>query len=345
MKFLEKFGPVWLTFILASTSIVLSIFILSLVLNSSFLLATSKIAFIIVLSIFWLIAVLWVLKYVTRVGSMREDFSSSTNLSIAGLLSVIYYAFAFFYITFFGKSNISMEVFSFIFILAFVYSLIINVVFDYRVFSGRIKTASLTFVNIIPSIVMAGGIILSSVLVPDLEGTVLSFLAPGIIYLTMMGFGISILQFLFISTSAFHSYLSGDRPRNEIPFTMLPVGGLSMFLLNLLLLPDLNLIHYFQFPEEIFLEISIMIWGAILLYMIISLSFLISTRFEQFTFSLFAYVFPMGIADFATYLLWDNTRTYLFKIATLVISFMVFVLYIFASLKNFNFKMKPDSLK
>ena len=33
------------------------------------------------------------------------------------------------------------------------------------------RHGSLTFVNIIPSIVMAGGIILSSVLVPDLEGS------------------------------------------------------------------------------------------------------------------------------------------------------------------------------
>ena len=345
MKFLEKFDPVLLTFILASTSVVLSIFILSLVLNSNILLIASKIVFIVVLVIFLISSVLWILKYITRTGSLKRDLISSTNLSISGLLSVIFYAFGFFYITFFGKSNNIMGIFSFIFILAFIYSLIINVVFDYRVFSGKIRQGSLTFVNIIPSIVMAGGIILSSVLVPDLEGSEFNYLIMTIVYLTMMGFGISIMQFLFISTSAFHSYLSGGKPKKEIPFTMLPVGGLSMFVLNFLLLPDLDLSHSFQFPEAILLEISIMIWGAILLYLIIALSFLVFTKFDKYTSSLFAYVFPVGIADFATYLLWNSTRTYFFKLGTLVISFLVFLLYSFALIKNFSFRIKINSFK
>lgn len=340
MKFLEKFGPIWLPFILASTSVVLSIFILSLVLNTNILLSFSKIAFIIVLSFFLITTVLWILKYITKTGSIRKDLNSGNNLSISGLLSVTFYAYGFFYITFFGKSNITMGILSYVFILTFVYSFIINLVFDYRVFTGKITSGSLTFVNIIPSIVMGGGIILSSILVPDLEGTPFSYLTTTLVYLTMMGFGISIVQFFFISSSAFRSYLLGVKPRTEIPFTMLPVGGISMFLLNFLLLPDLNMKNSFQFPGAIFTEVSVMIWGSVILYMAISLSSIIFTKFEKSTSSLFALVFPCGIADFATYLLWFSTRSYFFKLATLVISFLVFLLYLFALENNLSLKIK-----
>jgi len=330
VKKLSGIKPQWFSLVLGTLSISLALYVLSLAFSISFLFALGEYVFIAVLAIFWIIFVLWIYRYVSSPSYLRSDLSNPETVSFTALLGVLFYAGAFFYITYFAPGETQVEIILYIYFFMYIFIMALNVLLNYMVYSGKVRIENVNYAFLIPSIVMGGGIILTSVLIPSSYFSGDMALLTSIYTTTLLGFGIFVFQFIFYGTAAFFSFMMGRKDPASMPTTMLPLGAVSMIVINLMLIPTFNSLKIFYFPESFAETISLALWGVEIIYFLVGSAVLFSGIRKRVFLSAWAFVFPVGISIFSDFLLWDYLRYFFIKIFIFAISILLLIYYIYA---------------
>ena len=320
----------WFSLVLGTLSISLALYVISLAFNIHFLFTMGKYVFIAVLALFWIIFILWIYRYISDPSSFRSDLSKPESISFTALLGVLYYAGAFFYITYFAPGGTTIEIILYLYFIVYFFILSLNVLLNYMVFSGKIKIENINYALLIPSIVMGAGVILTSVLIPGTYFAGNTGLLTAIYGTTLFGFAISVFQFIFYGSAVFVSFMMGKKESYAMPTTMLPLGAVSMFVINLALIPTFNSLKIFYFPESVAETLSMALWGVEVLYFLVGSSVLFSGIRRRRSLSVWAFVFPVGISIFSDFLLWDSLGYYFFKIVIVAISAIMLFYYVYA---------------
>jgi hypothetical protein len=274
-----------------------------------------------------------------------RDLNDQNKLNFATLLGVIYYAFAFFYIIYFGVSEALLFLSVYIYFIVFIIVFILNVLLNIRLFTGKLDATMLNFAYIIPSIVMGAGIILTSILIPDrmLQGDYELLTA---LYLSsILGLGICLIQFIFYGVIIFGTFLGEAKNIQKISSSMLPLGAFSIITLNLLIFPQFNSLNIFYFSGSVAFDLSLLIWGTEILYMCSGVFIFLWMSNNISPLSKWAFVFPLGISIFSTFLLWSYDQLMVFKYAALFQSIILIYIFLQSSmgmLKSIFYKKSED---
>ena len=320
----------WFSLVLGTLSVSLALYVISLAFNLHFLFTLGKFVFIAVLVIFWIIFILWIYRYVSASSNFRSDFSKPESISFTALLGVLYYAGAFFYITYFAPGGTTVEIILYLYFIVYFFILGLNILLNYMVYNGKIKIENMNYALLIPSIVMGAGVILTSVLIPGTYFSGNKEVLTAIYATTLTGFAISVFQFLFYGSAIFVSFMTGKKESYAMPTTMLPLGAVSMIVINLILIPTFNSLKIFYFPESVAETLSMAMWGVEMLYFLVGSSVLFSGIGKRRSLSVWAFVFPVGISIFSDFLLWDSLGYYFFKIVIVAMSAIMLFYYVYA---------------
>lgn len=330
MQKLSDLQPQWFSLVLGTLSISLALYVISLAYSIHFLFTLGKIVFIAVLALFWIIFILWIYRYVLSPSNFISDLSKPETISFTALLGVLFYAGAFFYITYFTPGQSTVEIILYLYFIVYFLILGLNILLNYMVYTGKVKIENLNYSLLIPSIVMGAGVILTSVLIPGSYFSGNQELLTAIYATTLMGFAISVFQFLFYGSAVFVSFMMGKKESHSMPTTMLPLGAVSMMVINLILIPTFNPLKIFYFPESVAETVSVALWGVEVLYFLVGSSILFSGIGKRRSLSIWAFVFPVGISIFSDFLLWYYLGYYFFKIVIVAISLIMLFYYIYA---------------
>ncbi|WP_393971345.1 hypothetical protein OXIME_001618 [Oxyplasma meridianum] len=330
MQKLSGLQPQWFSLVIGTLSISLVLYVLSLAFSIPFLFTLGKYVFIAVLVIFWIVFILWIYRYILSPPNLKNDLSQPETLSFTALLGVLFYAGAFFYITYFAPDSTTLVIILYLYFIVYCFIMAVNIVLNYMVYTGKVKIEDVNYVFIIPSIVMGASVILSSVLIPSPYFSGNKGILTDIYITTLLGFAVSVFQFIFYGSAVFVSFMMGRKKTYSMPTTMMPLGAVSMFVINLMLIPTFNSLKIFYFPKPFAETLSIALWGVEILYFFVGSAVLFSGIGKIRSLSVWAYVFPVGISVFSDFLLWDFLGYYVFKIVIVAISVIILLYYIYA---------------
>ena len=320
----------WFSTVLGTLSLSLALYVLSFVFGIGLLFSLGKVVFIAAIALFWFVFIMWIYRYTSNPLNLKNDFSSPDAISFTALLGVIFYACAFFYIAYFSPGKTVVEIILYLYFIVYFFILLLNILLNYMVYSGKVRLEKVSYANIIPSIVMGAGIILTSVLITGGYFSGNTEILTTIYFTTLMGFGISVLQFIFYGVSAFVSFMESKKDDRYMPTTMLPLGAISMIVINILFLPLFNSLGIFYLPESDAALISVTLWGVEILYFMVGSSVLFSGLKKKRSLSVWAFVFPVGISIFSDYLIWYTIGYNFFAAVIVLFSLILVVYYIYA---------------
>ncbi len=328
--------------IIGTLSLGLSFFVISQVFNINIFYRLGEIIFFLVLIIYLFNIILSLLFYSKKRNRNLRLFSNPGSLSLMSFAGVIYYALVFFYYTYIGLNQFSINIISWLFFAVWTFVFIINVRLNYLIYNGKIKIDDVTYLLNIPSIVMGGGIIMTSVLIPSglfPDGSQILFY---LYFATVVGFGISLIQFFLVSSASLTSHFINNQKEGKKGTTMIPLGAASIIVFNLLLLPSFNKLGIFIFPNRIFFDLAMLFWSFEVLILITGAFTVINSRYEEHDITVWAYVFPVGISIFSDFLLYLETNDIIFKIDIVLSSILLFFLYCFSLYQSF---LKNNSVR
>lgn len=313
--------------IIGTMSIALSFFVISQVFGIGILNFLAELLFLIV-AVTYVISLSWsVFNYTIGRISWRNDFKNPARLSMMSFAAVIFYASGFFYIQYFGLNNSVAELLSTLFIIVWFFVFTLNLRLAYLIYNGQIRMSDITYLIIIPSIVLGAGIIITSVLLPYRflsEGVNISF---SLYMLSLVGFGISVIQFFLLSSISLFSNILNQSGIRKAGTTMIPLGAASIIILNLILFPTFNDLKILYFPERFSIDLSIGFWGFEIFVMVTGLLTAFKTIGGNHDISVWAYVFPVGISIFSDYLLFLFTGFAIFRVSIIAVSAVLFGMY------------------
>jgi tellurite resistance protein TehA-like permease len=327
----------WFPVVLGTLSISLAFFIIYLVFHNQLIFDAGKIIYFIVLAFFAFVFASWLYRYIRNKKLIMEDYNDITKLSFLAFLGVLYYAFAFFYTAYVGISSFVAYLFFYLFIFFYLFVILVNIVLNYNLYTNKYSFDKVTYAILVPSIVLSANIILSSVLLTPPIADYYSRDILQIIYImTMVAFGISFFQFLFVGISAYISHIS-NRPNylQTSPAAMIPVGASSMLIINIMFMPLFNYIGLFQVPADLAIDLSIMLWGFDLFLFLVSGAIAITHIKCRQSMTVWAYVFPVGVSTFSDYMLWLYTKLELFVYSILIFTGGLIILYIYAWINTY----------
>ncbi len=328
----------WFPVVLGTLSLALAFYIDYLVFNTYILFIAGKIIFYIDVVFFIFVFASWIYRYILDSKKIKEDYNNITMLSFTAFLGIIYYAFAFFYISYTGINRGNAYLFYYLFIFFYLFVLSINVLLNYNLYTNRYTFNNISYANLVPTIVMGADIILSSVLLTAPASQYYSRTALQTMdFMTVFAFGISFLQFLFIGISAYISHIQDKKEYlNTIPAAMIPVGASSMFIINLLFMPQFNYIGLFSIEESNVKFISVMLWGFDIFLFLVSGLISASHMRKKQSMTVWAYVFPVGISIFADYMLYITTKLVIFTYSIEIFTGIVVIFYIYSWINTYR---------
>jgi tellurite resistance protein TehA-like permease len=327
----------WFPVVLGTLSISLAFFIIYLVFHNQLIFDAGKIIYFIVLAFFAFVFASWVYRYIRNKKLIKEDYNDMTKLSFLAFLGVLYYAFAFFYIAYVGISSFVAYLFLYLFVFFYLFVIIVNIVLNYNLYTNKYTFDRVTYAILVPSIVLSANIILTSVLLtPPIAGYYSMDILKTVYVMTMVAFGISFFQFLFVGISAYISHIS-NRPNyiQTSPAAMIPVGASSMLIINIMFMPQFNYIGVFHITNSLAVDFSMMLWGFDLFLFLVSAAIAITHIKYRQSMTVWAYVFPVGVSTFSDYLLWASTRLELFVYSILIFTTGLIILYIYAWINTY----------
>ena len=327
----------WFPVVLGTLSISLAFFIIYLVFHSKFLFVVGKIIYFIVLIFFAFVFVSWIFRYIKNKNLIMEDYKDITKFSFIAFLGVLYYAFAFFYTSYVGLNLFVAYLFYYLFLFFYTVVILINIVLNYNLYTNKYSFGRVTYAILVPSIVMSANIILSSVmLTPPMSKYYSLSILRTVYFMVMIAFGISFFQFLFVGISAYISHIS-DRPNylQTAPTAMIPVGALSMLIINIMFMPQFNYIGIFYVPLNFSVNTSVMLWGFDLFLFLVSGAVAITHIRQRQSMAVWAYVFPTGISTFSDYMIYSVTKLEIFVYSIVAFTVGLIILYIYAWINTY----------
>ena len=321
--------------IIGTLSLGLSFFVLSQVFNIHIFYELGEIIFFLVLIVYIFNIILSIFFYSQKKNRNSRLFSNPASLSLMSFAGVIYYALVFFYYTYIGLNQFSIELISWLFFAVWTFMFVINIRLNYLIYNGKIRMDDVTYLLNIPSIVMGGGIIMTSVLIPSPLFPYGNQILFYLYFATVVGFGISLIQFFLVSSASLTSHFINIQRGGKKGTTMIPLGAASIIVFNLLLLPTFNKLGIFIFPTHIFFDLAILFWSFEVLILITGAFTVINSRYEEHDITVWAYVFPVGVSIFSDFLLYLETYYMIFKIDIIISSILLFFLYGFSLYQSF----------
>ncbi len=335
----------WFPVVLGTLSISLAFFIIYLVFHNQIIFDIGKVIYFIVLVFFVFVFLSWIYRYIKNKKLIMEDYNDITKLSFLAFLGVLYYAIAFFYTAYIGISSFMAYLFLYLFVFFYLFVILVNIVLNYNLYTNKYSFDKVTYAILVPSIVLSANIILSSVLLtPPIAEYYSTNILQAVYIMTMVAFGISFFQFLFVGISAYISHIS-NRPNylQASPAAMIPVGASSMLIINIMFMPQFNYIGIFQIPINLAVDFSMMLWGFDLFLFLVSAAIAITHIRSRQSMTVWAYVFPVGISTFSDYLLWAETKIELFVYSIIIFTGGLIILYIYAWVNTYY--LRATSLK
>jgi tellurite resistance protein TehA-like permease len=328
----------WFPVVLGTLSISLSFFIIYLVFHNQIIFNAGKIIYFIVLAFFTFVFGSWIYRYIKDKKLILEDYNDMTKLSFIAFLGVLYYAIAFFYITYIGVNSFVSYLFYYLFIFFYIFVLLVNIVLNYNLYTNKYDFNKVTYAILVPSIVMSANIILSSVmLTPPISHYYSTGILKTVYLMVIVAFGISFFQFLFVGITAYISHIN-NRPNylQTAPAAMIPVGASSMLIINVMFMPQFNHIGIFYFPLSAAIYISIMLWGFDLFLFLVSGAIAITHIKQKQSMTVWAYVFPVGISTFSDYMIYAYTKLEIFVYSIIIFTVGLIILYIYAWINTYR---------
>ncbi|MEM0139167.1 MAG: hypothetical protein QXZ44_00930 [Ferroplasma sp.] len=328
----------WFPVVLGTLSISLAFFIDYLVFGFAVLFNIGKIVFYIAFSFFIIVFASWIYRYIRNPILVKQDYNDITMLSFTAFLGVLFYAFSFFYIVYVGIGSFTAHILFYLFILFYAAVLLINVLLNYNLYTNRYSFDKISYANLVPTVVMASGIILSSTLLtPPVSSYFTLGMLQAMYFMAMAAFGMSFFQFLFIGISAYISHINGRANYlQSVPAAMIPVGASSMLIINLLFMPQFNYIGLFYVGISEAVDASMMFWGFDVFLFLVSGFIALAHMRKQQSMTVWAYVFPIGISIFADYMLYASTKLAIFSMTIILFNIILIVFYIYAWINTFR---------
>jgi len=327
----------WFPVVLGTLSISLAFFIIYLVFHNQIIFDVGKLIYFIVLAFLAFVFISWIYRYIRNKKLIMEDYNDITKLSFLAFLGVLYYAIAFFYTAYIGISPFVAYLFLYLFVFFYLFVIVVNIVLNYNLYTNKYSFDKVTYAILVPSIVLSANIILTSVLLtPPIAAYYSINILKTVYVMTLVAFGISFFQFLFVGISAYISHIS-NRPNylQASPAAMIPVGASSMLIINIMFMPQFNYIGIFQVPADLAVDFSMMLWGFDLFLFLVSAAIAITHIKYRQSMTVWAYVFPVGISTFSDYMLWVFTKLELFVYSIIIFTAGLIILYIYAWINTY----------
>ncbi|MGP6207892.1 hypothetical protein ACNF42_07700 [Cuniculiplasma sp. SKW3] len=341
---IRNFEPLeLLPIVIGNMSIAVSLFVIGQVFKNSIINLASEAIFIAV-TVAYIVSLITILfSYLMKKNSLSKDLKNPPRLSLMAFGGITFYAAGFFYITYFGLNHLSAEFISFVFIVVWLFIFFINLKNALLIYNGEFKITELNYLLIIPSIVLGAGIVITSVLIPYdfLFGEVQ--IGFTVYILSIMGFGISVIQFFLLSSFSLYSGVLNQTGIKKAGTTMIPLGAASIIILNLLLFPSFNNLRILYFPNKLSIDLSVMFWGFEVFVMITALWLAIKTIKSNHDITVWAFVFPVGISIFSDYLLLIATNFIMFKVSIIIVSFVLYIMYVYSVFHTINYVKKSNT--
>ncbi len=336
MRF-KGLGPEWFPVVLGTLSLSLAVYITYSIFKYEFLFVLGKLIFFFVILFYLFVLFSWFYRYIKNKSLIKNDFNNITSLSFTAFLGVLYFAMAFFYITYIGIDRYIAYLFLYLYIFFYIFVLFINIILNYNLYTNKYNFNEITYAILVPSIVLSANIILSSVLLIEPLSSYFSLnILKSIDFMVMVAIGISFFQFLFIGISAFISHISNkDNYLKIVPAAMIPVGASSMLIINIMFLPSFNYIGIFKISLNNAIDFSIFLFGFDLFLFLVSAVISLSNIRKRQSMTVWAYVFPVGISTFSDYMIYNFTKIDIFIYTIIIFTVALFILYIYSWINTY----------
>ncbi len=323
-------GPEWFPVVLGTLGLSVAVYVLYLVFDYYILFLIGKIIFYIVIIFYLFVLSSWIYRYAKNTRLIKSDFNNITTLSFTAFPGVLYFALAFFYYAYIGFNAEIAYLFLYLYIFFYIFVFIINIILNYNLYTNKYKFSDITYAILVPTVALGANIILSSILlIRPLSLYYTSGILTLLYFMVIIALGITFFQFLFIGTASFISHI-GNSNYNVRPATMIPVGSSSMLIINIAFLPLFNYLKLFNVPKNIAVDISMPFFGFDLLSFSVAAVIAIMHVKKRQAMTVWAYVFPLGVATFAYYMLYDLTEIYAFVYVIMVFTVALFTFYTYA---------------
>ncbi len=329
-------GTEWFPVVLGTLSLSLALYICYLIFDINILYDIGKYIFYFVIAFFTFVLVSWIYRYINDIKILKSDYNNPISLSFSTFIAILYFAIAFFYTVYIGINREIAYIMLYLYIFFYMYVLAINMLLNYNMYMNKYKISQFSYAILVPSVVLSGNIILSSVLLtrPLSLYYDLSIL-KSIYFMVMIALGISFFQFLFIGITAFISHINKNEYMKTVPASMIPVGASSIIIINIIFLPLFNHLNLFYISRATAVDISMLLFGFDLFLFLVSALIAISNMSKRQTMTVWAYVFPVGVSTFSDYMLYSFTKIYIFKYTIVIFTIALFILYAYSWINTY----------
>ncbi|WP_187152698.1 hypothetical protein [Acidianus manzaensis] len=307
----------------------------SVIWNNLYFFDIGKIIYYIGLFLFIIFLILFSYSYLSNPPMIKEDFNKINRVAFTAFIGVLLFVFGFFTTVYIKSSPLMINFLYYVYIFAFLFVLSINIIVSYKLFSQSIKQEELNYSVLVPSIALSANVILGAPILPPYFSYLTKEEAEIAYFIMLFSVGITFFQFIFIGTAAFLSHVY-TKSYQTSPAIMIPLGASSIIAINLLTFPSYNYLNLFYFPTKFAITISIILWGFEVWNFIVAAILAIKNVRMKMPLTVWAYVFPVGIASFADFMLYEETKIAIFFVSIDILSIAIILFYIYAMYNTIN---------
>ncbi len=329
---LSIFGSEWFGIPIATLALSQVFFLLEKTLKNNIYEYPGIIFFIIGLSLFIFIFILWAVRAFTLHDKKYTHWNNLTRLSFTALIPIIVFVVSHILIGITGFNRNYAYVYLYIYFVDYFIALIIGILLGYRLYTKEIGENEINYAIIIPPLSIGTSIFLATPLMGYFKGSI----AETIYFLVLMGLGIFFFLYIFIGSIALAGHVS-HKSGDLLPTTMLPVGVSSLIIINLLSISSFGeIIPHISLSIYTVGYISILLWGfEVWNFLVVSIIILRKSRLGVL--SVWAYGFPLGLFATSTIKLYGYTHFTVLEYIFFAIAVALAILWTYAWLGTYVF--------